>query len=242
MNAVETLSRQVKRWDLTMPEPALEGLILYAELMSGYKEANVIGAHDVQAVLLDHVLDSMSCLLHKPLLHANNLADIGSGAGLPALPVKLMLPSLNVAMVESNGKKVRFLEYVAEALDVRGVDIVPKRAEEVGHEPDYRGRYDIVTSRAVASLSVLAEYCLPLTRVGGYVIAMKGDPASLELEEGEKAAEELGAKMAEIIDVPLLSEMRARNRTLVILEKVRATPSKYPRRPGMPKKQPLGKT
>lgn len=241
MNEVETLLRQVKMWGLSVPESVLERLILYAELMCGYKEANVIGVHDFRAVLLDHVLDSLSCLLHEPLRHASNLADIGSGAGLPALPVKLMLPSLRVAMVESNGKKARFLEHAADALDISGVEVVATRAEEVGRESGHREQYDVVTSRAVAPLSILAEYCLPLTRVGGYVIAMKGTPTPLEITEGEKATGELGANLAEIIDVPLLSEMRARNRKLMILEKVHATPHKYPRRPGMPKKQPLGK-
>lgn len=231
---------QAGEWGLSVRSPELESLLGYADLLVGYVEANVIGTRDLEAVLLDHVLDSLSCFLHGPLRQAESLADIGSGGGLPAVPVKVMRPHLNATLVESTGKKARFLDHARGTLSLGGVRIINRRAEEVGRQPDHRDGYDVVTARALASLPVLAEYCLPLARKGGHVIAMKASPTEQELEEGECAARALGGRVEEIISVPLLPQMRARNRKLVILEKVHGTPSRYPRKPGAAKKHPLG--
>jgi 16S rRNA (guanine527-N7)-methyltransferase len=165
---------------------------------------------------------------------------VGSGGGLPGIPIKIARPDLQVELVESTGKKSRFLDYVAEVLGLDGVMVANTRVEDLAHSAAYRGTYDVATTRAVAHLSVVAEYCVPMLRVGGYAISMKARLQSLELSEGRRAVELVGAKISECIPVPFIPEVGDRERRLVIIEKVRETPPRYPRKPGTPTKRPLG--
>ena len=213
----------------------------YVELLSGYEKANVIGTRDPDTLLLEHVLDSLSCFLFQPLWQAQTLADVGSGAGFPGIPIKVISPGLRATLIESTRKKADFLRQATRHLDLKDVCIRNQRVEEVAAEPDQRGSYDVATARAVAPLSILAEYCVPLIREGGHVIAMKGAPSQTELVEGRRAAERIGARITELIAVPIHRELRARDRTLIILQKVRPTPDGYPRKAGTARKRPLGK-
>jgi 16S rRNA (guanine527-N7)-methyltransferase len=142
-------------------------------------------------------------------------------------------------LIESTGKKARFLRLAVQQLGLANVHIENKRVEELAFEHDQRAGHDLVTVRAVASLPVLAEYCVPLLRDEGYVIAMKGAISPEEFLQGERAAQKIGARLIEVITVPMHQKMRARDRRLVILQKVRPTPKRYPRRAGMPKQRPL---
>ncbi len=202
--------------------------------------ANVIGTREPRSILLDHVLDSLSCSLFKPLREAHKLADVGSGGGLPGIPLKIMHPALRATLLESTGKKARFLRHAVGRLELVGVEVVEGRVEEVARRSGYRGEYDVATARAVARLSVVAEYCVPLLKVGGYVISMKARLETEELAEGERAAQRLGARVSEVLQVPLLPEVGAKERRLVILEKVMCTPEEYPRKVGVPARKPLG--
>lgn len=237
---VDILSEQLESWGVGSNAPLLERLNGYTNLLSCYREARIVGTRDSDAILLELVLDSLSCLLFGPLWKARNLADVGSGAGLPGIPISLVREELRVTLIEATRKKTEFLRLAARDLALDGIEVVNGRAEEVGRMRDRREHYDVVTVRAVASLQVLAEYCLPLVREGGYVVAMKGIVAEPELKAGSIAAEHLGARVKEVLKVPLLDELRARHRTLVVLEKVRPTPDAYPRKPGMARKRPLG--
>ncbi len=227
-------------WGVEVSEITSDRINQYVELLGGYDKANVIGTRDPDALLLDHVLDSLSCFLFQPLWVAQTLADVGSGAGLPGIPLKLMSPDLRTTFIESTGKKASFLNYATQNLGFDDVYVKNQRVEEVAAELDQRASYDTVTARAVASLPVLAEYCVPLVREGGHVIAMKGVLSEAELFEGKRAAEQIGARITGVMAVPMLREMRARDRTLVILQKMRPTPEGYPRRAGTAKKRPLG--
>jgi len=165
---------------------------------------------------------------------------MGSGGGLPGIPVKIAKPDLQVTLVESTGKKSRFLQHAADTLALEGVTVANARVEDLAQSATHREAYDAVTARAVARLPVVAEYCVPLLQVGGWAISMKGRLQPDELSEGEWAAEALGARISERIRVPLIPEVGDRERQLVILEKVRETPARYPRRPGVATKKPLG--
>jgi len=165
---------------------------------------------------------------------------VGSGGGLPGIPIKIMRPHLATTLVESNSKKIRFLQHAVDGLALNGVEVAHTRVEDLGRTRAHRGAYDVVTCRAVARLSVVAEYCVPLLETGGCAIAMKGRLEPEEFAEGNRAVDALGAKVAATTKVPTLPEVGEKARQLVILEKIRETPARYPRRPGIVTKRPLG--
>ena len=240
MESISLLDEQVAAWGLRLDRDRREHLLEYANLLASYDRANVIGTRDLDGILLSHVLDSLSCFLYEPLLRAGRLADVGSGGGLPGIPIKIMKPDLTATLVEATGKKASFLRYALDSLGLDGVEVANARVEDLGRARAYRGAYDIVTSRAVARLSVVAEYCVPLLESGGWAIAMKGRLEQDELSEGRRAVDTLGARVAGITKVPMLSEVGEKERNLVILEKIRETPARYPRRSGVVAKRPLG--
>ena len=188
-----------------------------------------------------HVLDALSCLLFAPLREARKLADVGSGGGLPGIPLAIALPRSQVVLFESVGKKASFLRYAKEELTLDNVRIENGRVEEAGRGRSHRGSYDVCTVRAVARLSVIAEYCVPLLRVGGHVVAMKGREDEQEFAEGERAARMLGGRMEGPIPVHQASVGEQRERRLILLQKVAETPGAYPRKVGVPARHPLGK-
>lgn len=240
MKSAELLRVQADLWGVELGGEEVGSLMRYARHLAGYREANIIGARQFDTVLLDHVLDALSCFLFEPLGEAARLADIGSGGGLPGVPVSIARPRTSVALVEATGKKARFLKGAVGTLGLARVAVINARAEEVGRERGHRGGYDVATARALARLAVVAEYCVPLLRVGGHVISMKGRLDMGELAEGRKAARTLGAEVEEVIRVPLLPEVGEKERHLVILRKTRDTPRAYPRGVGVPARQPLG--
>ena len=211
----------------------------YRELAAWNAHVNltsIIGCEEVQA---KHFLDSLSVLQAVPTeaLAGGALADVGSGAGFPGLPLKIANPGLRVSLVESIGKKAAFLRHAACSLGVDGVDVLAERAETLAHQPGLREAFDVVTARAVAEMDALAELTLPLCRVGGRVIAQKKRDVQDELRRAERAIDVLGGQIEEVVpvDVDEIGEPRS----LVVLAKVSPTPPAYPRRPGMPAKRPL---
>jgi 16S rRNA (guanine527-N7)-methyltransferase len=240
MDAIGLMEVQAAAWGLRLAHERRERLQEYARHLALYDRANVIGARDLETILLDHVLDSLSCFLHEPLFRARRLADVGSGGGLPGIPIKIRRPDLATTLVEATGKKARFLQRAVDGLSLKGVEVANTRVEDLGRTQVYRGAYDVVTCRAVARLSVVAEYCVPLLETGGCALAMKGRLEPEELAEGDRALDALGAKVAETTRVPMLPEIGEKERNLVILEKIRETAARYPRRPGVVAKRPLG--
>lgn len=240
MNAFELLRSQAAVRGLSLAPDSLARLERFAYLLRGYEEANVIGTRELRGIVLDHILDSLSCFLFEPLGAASRLVDVGSGGGLPGVPIKIVEPHLRTTLVESTAKKARFLRLVKEELSLEGVEVTNARVEAVARMDEHRGAYDIATARAVARLSVVAEYCVPLLRVGGSVISMKGRLDDEERTEGERAAEQLGARVSHLVRVPRLPELEKKERCLVILEKMEETPGRYPRKMGVPTRKPLG--
>src|SRR5918997_7020836 len=167
MQSLELLETQATAWGVRLDEGKLDRLLEYSRLLASYGRANVIGTRDLDRILLDHVLDSLSCFLHEPLWEAVRLADVGSGGGLPGIPIKIMRPDLETTLVESTGKKARFLHHAVDGLSLRGVEVANTRVEDLGRTQAHRGAYDVVTCRAVTPrLSVVAEYCVPLLEPG----------------------------------------------------------------------------
>jgi 16S rRNA (guanine527-N7)-methyltransferase len=240
MDASELLRLQAVAWGLALDPHRLARLEGYARLLRDHEEANVIGTRELRGVILDHVLDSLSCFLFEPLGEARSLVDVGSGGGLPGVPIKIVEPGMRTTLVEATAKKARFLRRVVQSLSLGGVEVENARVEEIARADAHRGVYDVATARAVARLSVVAEYCVPLLMVGGYMISMKGRLEDEEIIEGERAAERLGARFAQLIRVPRLPVLEKKERCLVILEKVEETPGEYPRKVGVPAKRPLG--
>ena len=188
-------------------------------------------------VRVRHFLDSLTVLAAVPLAAGAHVIDVGTGAGFPGLPLAIVRPDLRVTLIEATGKKLAFCQHVAEQLNLRSVAFVHARAEEAGHMPDLREQGDLVVARAVARLPALLEYLLPLTRVGGLAVAMKGHTAADEAKDSTRALKLLGGKLREVREfaLPGLDEPHA----LVLVNKVAPTPKGFPRRPGQPVQKPL---
>lgn len=224
----EIAQAQGDAWGLPLTQGQWASLEAYSRLLHSYEEANVIGTRDLRGIMLDHVLDSLSCSLFEAIRGDGQLVDVGSGGGLPGIPLSIANPRLSTVLVESTGKKAHFLRSVISSLSL-DVKTINERVEDIARRAPERNGFNFATSRAVARLSVVLEYCVPLLRVGGHVLSMKGKLDKEELDEGGRAAETLGARPAEIIRVPMLSEIGHKERHLVVFEKVRETPTSYPR-------------
>lgn len=210
------------------------------ELRAWNKKFNLTAITDDQGIQIKHFLDSLSVLkaLEGPRAGRLSVIDVGTGAGFPGLPLKIICPHLQVTLVEATGKKVTFCEHMIQRLNLAGVSVVKARAEEIGQMAEHRERYDWAVARAVANMPVLAEYLLPLIRRGGYALAQKGEAAPAETQAAERAVRRLGGELHQIIPVELPGVVEPRY--LVVFKKVAATPARFPRRPGVPAKSPLG--
>jgi 16S rRNA (guanine527-N7)-methyltransferase len=207
------------------------------ELLRRNAQQNLTAVVDPLGIAVKHFLDSLTLV---PLLGpsaSGRMVDVGTGAGFPGLPVRILCSGLTVVLVEATGKKAEFCRLVAEGLGLKGVEVLHARAEEIGCDPHHRQTYDVATARAVASLPVLLEYLLPLVRVGGRVLAQKGENAPAEAHQAARALELLGGRLRQLhaVELPGVAELRY----IIEVEKTAATPKAYPRRAGLPSKRPL---
>jgi 16S rRNA (guanine527-N7)-methyltransferase len=209
-------------------------------LVAWNQRFNLTAITDWKGVLVRHFLDSLSCLKALPmpeLAVGARVIDVGTGAGFPGLPLKLVCPEMQLTLLEATGKKVTFLEHMVGTLGLSGVEMIHGRAEELGQDSAHREQYDWALARAVAKMPTLAEYLLPLVRVGGTMLAQKGEGAAAEVHSADDAIVTLGGRVRRLMPVELRG--LAETRYLVVVDKTAATPEKYPRRPGMPQKRPL---
>jgi len=207
------------------------------ELLDWNARFNLTAIRDKEAIRVKHFLDSMTCLLAMRESVPNRLIDVGTGAGFPGIPLKLIYPNLRLTLVESVSKKADFCQHVVNVLCLDGVEVLTARAEEVGQAPAHRQQYDWAVARAVATLPVLVEYLLPLVKIGGHALAQKGESAHAEAQTAEHAMQLLGGRLRQILPVTLPGV--ADERYLVVIDKVAATPPAYPRRTGAPAKNPI---
>lgn len=202
------------------------------------KSVNLTRITEESEVYLKHFYDSLTPLLifEDVFVKGATLCDVGAGAGFPSIPLKILRPDLKVTIVDSLAKRLTFLKELAAKLEL-DVELVHGRAEDVGQNEHYREKFELVTARAVAKMRVLSEYCLPLVKKGGYFVALKGPKAEEELNEGQKAIAVLGGKLIE--DKELILPQTSEERTLVLVQKVKETPKKYPRQAGTPRRKPI---
>lgn len=222
---------------LSFTEQQLEQFDKYYELLvETNKVMNLTAITEPDEVAVKHMIDSL--LAYEPEMAGKTLADVGTGAGFPGVPLKIYCPQLKVTLIDSLGKRLKFLQTVIDQLGLKGICCEHLRAEDAGRNKQHREKYDLVTARAVARLSVLSEYCLPLAKKGGMFIALKGSRFAEEIAEGEAAVKLLGGKIIsqEQVKLPGLDDGRA----IVKITKVKNTPAQYPRKAGTPEKQPLG--
>ncbi len=216
----------------------LEQFARYQSLLLDWNQRiNLTAIREPAGIQMRHFLDSLTCAQITGNLNGRSLIDIGTGAGFPGLPLKLLYPELTLTLVESVRKKVQFLEVVVTELALEGVTIFTARAEELGQHPDHREQYDWATARAVANLRILVEFLLPFCHVGGAVLAQKGASAAAELAAAKKAIEILGGG-APHLDSILLPQQTSPH-FFVVIPKIQPTPAKYPRHTGRPAKRPL---
>lgn len=209
----------------------------YRLLIEWNEKINLTAITDEDEVYTKHFYDSISAAFYFPMDRIKTVADIGGGAGFPSVPLKICFPYLDMTIIDSLAKRIHFLELVAKELKLTGLNAVHSRAEDAGQSPKFRESFDCVTARAVARLNILAEFCLPLARVGGHFVAMKGSDVSLELNEAKKGIKLLGGKTKKVETFSLPDEAGERN--IVIIEKQEPTPKTYPRKAGTPAKKPL---
>ncbi len=237
---MELLTAGAHNLGITLKPEHLKAFCIYAEMLLEWNQRfNLTAITDDAGIQIRHFLDSISCLLalRPECLAGRHIVDVGTGAGFPSLPLKIMYPSIHLTLLEATAKKVGFLDHVKRHLKLEHVTVIHGRAEELGQKKAYREQYDYALARAVAEMPILAEYLLPLVKVGGQVLAQKGESAPAEVQRGDFAITTLGGRVRRLAPV----EMRglAETRYLVLLDKVAATPPQYPRRPGMPSKYPL---
>jgi 16S rRNA (guanine527-N7)-methyltransferase len=207
------------------------------ELLDWNRRFNLTAVRDSNGVQVKHFLDSLTCFLALRESSVNRVIDVGTGAGFPGLPLKIACPTMQLTLVESVGKKADFCRHVAKTLALDGVDVVQERVEVLGKMEAHREQYDWALARAVAAMPVLAEFLLPLVRVGGRALAMKGENGPAEAQSAERAMRVLGGHLRQIVAVHLPGVVE--ERYLVVVDKVAATPANYPRRVGVPAKRPL---
>jgi 16S rRNA (guanine527-N7)-methyltransferase len=207
------------------------------ELIEWNQKFNLTAIRDEKGIRTKHFLDSFSCVLAWKANPPANIIDIGTGAGFPGIPLKIIYPNIKVTLVESVGKKAMFCQHIVSLLGLENVEVIKARAEDLGQVREHRESYDWGIARAVANMRVLSEYLLPLVQVGGKMLAQKGESGPSEVHSAENAIKMLGGEVQQLVPVTLPGVVEERH--LVLVDKVAATPPKYPRKPGVPTKKPL---
>ncbi len=228
----------LKEMGITLSDTQIEQFRKYFELLVEWNEKmNLTAITDLEGVYLKHFYDSISASFYFDFTKVESVCDVGAGAGFPSLPIKICFPHLHVTIVDSLNKRITFLNHLSEQLHLDNVTFVHARAEEFGQKEKYREKFDVVTARAVARLSVLSELCIPLAKQDGCFVALKAAAGPEELKDAQKAITTLGASLKE--EFSYLLPVEESDRTLYIFDKIKKTPKKYPRKPGVPNKTPI---
>ena len=238
-NKTDIFIRKLKQIDVTLDQKQMERFELYYEmLIEKNKVMNLTAITEPEEVIDKHFVDSLAINKIVDLKNVISVIDIGTGAGFPGIPLKIAFPWLEITLLDSLNKRVRFLEEVCERLGLENVTCVHARAEDGGRNKDYREKFDLCVSRAVANLSSLSEYCMPFVRVGGYFIPYKSGEIVEELTQAKKAVGILGGEIENVTGFELPGGEGSRS--LIKIRKMKPISAKYPRKAGLPGKEPLG--
>lgn len=218
-------------------EPA-DKFVLYKEMLLEWNEKmNLTAITDETDIVLKHFIDSVSLLTAIDIKDGDKVADIGTGAGFPGIPVKILKPGCDMTLIDSLNKRVGFLNHVIERLSLAEIQAIHMRAEDAAHSDEYRERFDLCVSRAVANLAALAEYCLPLVKTGGMFAALKGPDVYTELESAKKAINTVGGEFYGINKIEIPKSGIIHN--IIVIKKIKQTPPKYPRKAVNISKKPI---
>lgn len=233
---METLLKELaNKIEIDLTQKQISDFLKYKDLLiETNKYMNLTAIVEDKEVILKHFIDSLT--INKYVENNSSLIDIGTGAGFPGIPVKIIRKELNVTLLDSLNKRLNFLNDVIKELELDDIKTVHGRAEDIAHMKEFREKFDYATARAVANLSTLSEFCLPFVKIGGYFICMKGTLTE-ELDEAKKAIEILGGEII-LVDKFMLPDSDI-ERNIVLIKKKKATPIKYPRKAGIPSKEPI---
>ena len=236
---MEQLKRKSEQLEVELTEQQLEQFKTYYEmLIEKNKVMNLTAITEKDEVIDKHFIDSISLNKAVDTTKPLKILDLGTGAGFPGIPLKIAYPNLKITLLDSLNKRIKFLQEVIDELGLQEIEGIHGRAEDFAKQPAYREQYDLCVSRAVANLATLSEYCLPYVKEGGCFISYKSGAVEEEVNQSKEAITELGGRIKEVIAFTL--PKTDIERTFVVIEKVKKTPKKYPRKAGLPSKEPLG--
>lgn len=238
MDELQFTEMIAQNWQIDLTDKQLEQFDRYYDLLTTWNgKINLTAITDQSEVYEKHFYDSLSLTAVMDLSQVSTIMDVGAGAGFPSIPLKIVFPHLKVTIVDSLNKRITFLKELSDDLGLEDVTLIHQRAEDAGQDPLLREKFDLVTARAVARLNVLAELCLPFARVSGHFAALKGAKAQEEELMAQKAITVIGGKVAKSVSLTLPSDHS--DRDIILIEKVKKTPRKYPRQAGKPNRNPI---
>lgn len=232
------LEEACKSVNIAFDEDKYKKFTIYKELIKEWnKKINLTSITGDEEIIKKHFIDSIKVFQFTPIKYAGKIIDVGTGAGFPGIPIKILCPEIHIVLLDSLNKRINFLNEVIDRLELSDIKAIHGRAEDYGRNIDYREKFDIAVSRAVAELNVLSEYCIPFVKKGGYFIALKGPSALEEMDKSNKSIKILGGILNSVIEVNIENTDLKHN--LVVIKKEMSTPSYYPRKAGTASKSPI---
>ena len=230
--------KKCEKIGISLSEKQISQFMTYYDLLIEWNSfMNLTAITEFDEVIDKHFIDSLAICEYVDFKNGDSLIDIGTGAGFPGIPLKIVFPELRITLLDSLNKRIKFLDTVIESLGLENVETIHGRAEDFAKQQSYREKYDFVISRAVANLATLSELCIPFAKEDKYFVSYKAEKCNEELEEAKKAISILGGKVEKQIEYKLPDTDM--NRNLLLIKKVKSTPKKYPRKAGTPAKEPI---